>query len=336
MTLPPIIYVPPSPYTTRTFVALPPFIKAVRAGAVLMLDWATLHYIEHAPGYIVITTAIIALLVLGVIESRDWLQFRGRWYFPSFLLGLLMIYAAVCVSPYFFPIGAGMTVAEPPRTQAAPAADDDVPLQFSERQRQFFLALNNVFREADFAMVGIQNEAQKVSHDKAVQLHAPNGTPKPWQQVYAPYCRIIVSSTSGNRSLANLVVLAGLTHGCQAYLAPPPPPTPRPVDADAPTAEPIVIPAPASYAVVRYPNAADAAKMLETPYDPRYSEGRASDPHVAAEGAALRDSLADKITSQLRGCGIDARRSHKAEGIPGYAFDARAVYVDLGTVGPCR
>jgi hypothetical protein len=60
-----------------------------------MLDWVSLRFIENAPSSVYAASAIIAVLMLAVIESRDWLNFKGRWYFRSFFCALLVIYCGI-------------------------------------------------------------------------------------------------------------------------------------------------------------------------------------------------------------------------------------------------
>jgi len=59
------------------------------------LEWTTLKYIEDAPIWLRITTFVVALLVLAVLRYKDWLDFKGRWYFTGMLLSLIVFYAAV-------------------------------------------------------------------------------------------------------------------------------------------------------------------------------------------------------------------------------------------------
>lgn len=93
-------YTEPTRFTDKTNVTFPIGLRALRAGMVAVFDWATLHYYDHAPGYVVLSTAIIAVLILAVIESRDWLRFKGRGYFLGFLTGLLVLFVCALFSPY--------------------------------------------------------------------------------------------------------------------------------------------------------------------------------------------------------------------------------------------
>jgi hypothetical protein len=74
---------------------MPVLVHFIRAGAIAMLEWASLRFIDTAPLYVWGATAVIALLVLAVIESRDFLNFKGSWYFPSFLTVLLSAWVII-------------------------------------------------------------------------------------------------------------------------------------------------------------------------------------------------------------------------------------------------
>jgi hypothetical protein len=60
-----------------------------------MLDWVTLRFIEHAPDAAWIITGVISVAILAVLQSREWLDFRGRWYFSSFIGFLLVSWIGV-------------------------------------------------------------------------------------------------------------------------------------------------------------------------------------------------------------------------------------------------
>src|SRR5690242_20378218 len=91
----PIIFVPLGRYTSATNVTVPVILRFLRNAAILMVDWGTLRFIENAPSSVWIATTAIAVLVIAVIESRDWLRFKGRWYFPSFLGVLLVCWISI-------------------------------------------------------------------------------------------------------------------------------------------------------------------------------------------------------------------------------------------------
>jgi hypothetical protein len=97
---PPTIYIPPSRYTSKTPTAVPILVRAIRAGAVLMFDWCTLRFIDHAPASVWIITAIFALLILAVLESRDWLNFKGKNYFIISLVSLVLLWLGLVVFAY--------------------------------------------------------------------------------------------------------------------------------------------------------------------------------------------------------------------------------------------
>jgi len=103
MAMPLIVYVPPQqhPYTnyTRFFVPLIP--HALRAAAVMGLEWTTLKFIEDAPLLIRIATFVVAVLILAALEKRDWLNFKGKCYFWTSVIVLLLLYGAVIGYSYF-------------------------------------------------------------------------------------------------------------------------------------------------------------------------------------------------------------------------------------------
>jgi hypothetical protein len=85
-------YIPQSRYTSRTPVIGPVLVKFIRAGTIAMLEWSSLRFVDHAPIAVWIITSIIALLVLAVLESKDWLRFKGGWYFSVSVATLLVIW----------------------------------------------------------------------------------------------------------------------------------------------------------------------------------------------------------------------------------------------------
>ena len=89
MNLLPILYTPKTRYTSDTNVLVPVIVNFLRAGAIMMLDWVTLKFIDHAPILIWIVTGIISIAVLAVLQSKDWLDFKGRWYFTVAISTLL-------------------------------------------------------------------------------------------------------------------------------------------------------------------------------------------------------------------------------------------------------
>jgi hypothetical protein len=77
----PIIYAPPSPYTDRTGVLVPLIPLALKALAVMGIEWTTLKFIEDAPVLVRAATFITSVIMLAVLETRDWLRFKGKSYF---------------------------------------------------------------------------------------------------------------------------------------------------------------------------------------------------------------------------------------------------------------
>lgn len=72
----------------------------MRVGAVAMLEWASLRFVESAPIAVWIATTVVAVAVLAVLQTKDWLDFKGRWYFTISLAGLLS--AWIAISAYGF------------------------------------------------------------------------------------------------------------------------------------------------------------------------------------------------------------------------------------------
>jgi len=106
----PTIYVPPaSRFTDRTPTAYPVLLRALRAGIVLTIEWGTLHIMESVPTWVLVGLTINSLLILGVLESGNWLAFKGRYYFRYSLTALIMVYAAISIAPFF------LSLSSPPK-----------------------------------------------------------------------------------------------------------------------------------------------------------------------------------------------------------------------------
>jgi hypothetical protein len=69
----------------------------------LHIEWGTLHFMERVPTYVLIGLMVDSALILGVLESRQWLQCKGRYYFWGLLAPLLVAYLVFSVCPYIFP-----------------------------------------------------------------------------------------------------------------------------------------------------------------------------------------------------------------------------------------
>jgi len=69
----------------------------------MAIEWTTLDFIENAPRTVKIATFVIAILILAVLEARDWLRFKGPRYFPVSIVALLAIYFGVVSYAYFWP-----------------------------------------------------------------------------------------------------------------------------------------------------------------------------------------------------------------------------------------
>lgn len=95
MNLMPVLYTPKSAYTSHTSVWVPVLVAAARAGAIFMLEWLSLRFIENAPLAVCIATGVFAIAVLAILQTKDWLDFKGRWYFRGSLLAAVVIWAAL-------------------------------------------------------------------------------------------------------------------------------------------------------------------------------------------------------------------------------------------------
>ncbi len=96
-----VIYTPRVRYNSRTYFAAPLIAPFLRAAAIIGLEWTTLSYIEDAPRAVRVATFLVALAMLAVLQSKDWLNFKGKWYFAGSILGLLLIYLAVVGFAYW-------------------------------------------------------------------------------------------------------------------------------------------------------------------------------------------------------------------------------------------
>lgn len=85
----PVIYENPR-FDAATPTLQPVINRAIRYGALLMLEWGTLTLIEDAPRYLKIATVVIAILVLAVHESWPWLRMRDKRLYPI-LMGILIV-----------------------------------------------------------------------------------------------------------------------------------------------------------------------------------------------------------------------------------------------------
>ena len=95
----PVPYV--TPYTDRTLAITPLLVTALSGWAVLMIEWGSLRWIDHAPVAIWIGSTAIAVCVLAVIANRDWLNFKDRRYFPVSLLALMTIWIGIVGLAYY-------------------------------------------------------------------------------------------------------------------------------------------------------------------------------------------------------------------------------------------
>jgi len=98
---PVVIYTPRIRYNSRTNFLTPLVAPFLRGAAIMGLEWTTLSYIEDAPRAVRVATFLVALAMLAVLQSKDWLNFKGKWYFVGSIWGLLLIYVAVVGLAYW-------------------------------------------------------------------------------------------------------------------------------------------------------------------------------------------------------------------------------------------
>ena len=91
----PVIYENPR-FDAATPTLQPVINRAIRFGAVLMIEWGTLTLTEGAPRYLKVATLVIAVLVLAVHESWPWLRMRSKYWYPTLMGGLLATFIGVC------------------------------------------------------------------------------------------------------------------------------------------------------------------------------------------------------------------------------------------------
>jgi len=125
----PVPYAPVSRWNSATLAITPVFVHFIRAGSIAMPDWVSLRFIDHAPTSVWIITGVTAVLVLAVLESQNWLNFKGRWYFSVSLRTLLIIWVG-SVALAYVRYGVG-TKSEP----------ENVSLLKSENRRLYLASL---------------------------------------------------------------------------------------------------------------------------------------------------------------------------------------------------
>jgi hypothetical protein len=87
--------------TNKTPIIWPLLGTALKAWAILMIEWGTLRWVEHAPEWAWVASTLIAVAVLAVLENREWLNFRGRRYFSFSLIVLMFSWAGVVGAAYY-------------------------------------------------------------------------------------------------------------------------------------------------------------------------------------------------------------------------------------------
>jgi hypothetical protein len=134
----PVLYVPPAKYTDRTSVLTPLFLPALAALAVLGIEWTTLGFIENAPVIVRLATFIIAAFVLAVLQSREWLKFKGRYLFAGLLAGFVLLYLAICAYAFFY--------LQEPSSPSAAVTDLQTKLAAALRERDIAISQRDAAR----------------------------------------------------------------------------------------------------------------------------------------------------------------------------------------------
>jgi hypothetical protein len=138
-----VIYTPKTRYTDKTPAVSPLVVPFLRAAAVMGVEWTTLDYIEEAPVSVRVATFVIALAILAVIQRKEWLDFKGRYYFRGFLAALIAVYCGIVGFAYFHswvPLPAPVVQAAVPKPIYAKLPP---PVPLTEDERQFRFALRN-------------------------------------------------------------------------------------------------------------------------------------------------------------------------------------------------
>jgi hypothetical protein len=82
--------------------------------------------------------------------------------------------------------------------------------------------------------------------------------------------------------------------------------------------------------------AEDVQNLPKPPYPTAIHIHPVPSQEINEKTAKFREQIADKLLAALQGCGLDSRRSHKAEGNPGWPVDKWTIYIDIGSVQICR
>jgi len=135
----PVLDRPEPKYTHKTPAFVPLVTSVFRTGAVMGIEWVTLRYIENVPDLVAITTFIICLCILAVLEWKDWLNFKRRGLFITCLMFLILLYASISAYAFIY-------LRAPPETNPA----------ITELQTKFAAAL----RERDIA-ISERDEARR-------------------------------------------------------------------------------------------------------------------------------------------------------------------------------
>jgi hypothetical protein len=102
-----------------------------------MLEWGTLTLIEDSPRYLKYATVVIAVLLLSVHESWPWLRMRGKYWYPSLIVGLLAIYFGIFIYAEMTGISKGHPLPGSPSSEGLPKVTAaPPPLVTPSRPRQ--------------------------------------------------------------------------------------------------------------------------------------------------------------------------------------------------------
>jgi hypothetical protein len=176
----PIFYAPIARYSSHTWTFLPVAIRAFRALAVLGLEWTTLDFIEKAPLVVRVSTFVVSCLVLAVIETREWLNFKWRHNFVVSMATLLALYLAVVVLAYWrygeppaflSPVSGAAPAGVGPSVQPVPAPP---PTKYSELEKE---DLRNATRELSKILDGQGGEVAQKINDAFAAWNGLSGSP---------------------------------------------------------------------------------------------------------------------------------------------------------------
>jgi hypothetical protein len=170
----PIPYV--TNYTNKTLTIIPLLLTSLRVWAIAMLEWGSLRFIDHAPISVWVSSALIAGLVLVVLEKREWLNFKNRRYFPISLSVLMTIWIGIVGFAYYLdtPSQASANVAKVTKDNA----DDDRDAVV----RHLVTALNERDQaRRDLASTKRDLEAARAQQPQSTPVAPADSAPLSWE-----------------------------------------------------------------------------------------------------------------------------------------------------------